>query len=251
VTRPTQHLLYIDESGGHDLAHVDANWPIFVLVGLLVGESYYAKALVPRVKEFKLRHGLDKGIPLHSRDIRRHEGAFCFLADAKRREAFYEDLNQLVGSLRIRLFAVIVRKALLSRTYMFPPNPYHVSLGQMLSLVCGPPGTPPGWRPRVARIVAEQRGKLEDHQLQAEYQLRRQYGLPSYGARDVIDRRPATVERVFPARIDFIRKSKAVAGLELADLAAYPLGRAYVNQCWDNPAYLVLAPKVRALIAFP
>ncbi len=36
VTRLTRHLLYIDESGGHDLAHVDSNWPIFVLVGLLV-----------------------------------------------------------------------------------------------------------------------------------------------------------------------------------------------------------------------
>lgn len=251
MTRPTRHLLYIDESGGHDLAHVDPNWPIFVLVGLLVGETYYAKTLVPRVKEFKLRHGLGKDTPLHSRDIRRHEGSFQFLGDSELREAFYEDLNRLVGSLRIRLFAVIVRKALLSHTYMFPPNPYYVSLGQMLSLVCGPPGTPTPWRPRVAKIVAERRGKLEDHQLQAEYQRHRQYGLPSYGAPDVIDRRPATVERVFPARIDFVPKPKAVAGLELADLAAYPLGRAYVNQRWDNPAYLALAPKVRALVAFP
>ncbi|MBU0617389.1 MAG: DUF3800 domain-containing protein [Planctomycetes bacterium] len=247
----TRHHLYIDESGTHDMKHVDPNWPVFVLVGLLVGETYYAKTLVPRVKQLKRCHALPLDAVLHSRDIRRWEGPFGFLKDPVRRQAFYEDLNVLYGSLRVRLYVVIIRKARLARGYIFVPNPYDVSLGQLLSLVCGPPGTPGPWRPNVVKIVAEKRGKLEDKQLHVEYQLFRKHGLPSYGAPNVQPRRPSTVSRVFPERIDFVRKSRAVSGLELADLAAYPIGRAFVNQDWENPAYLALAPKIRALLPFP
>ena len=96
----TRHHLYIDESGTHDMKHVDPNWPVFVLVGLLVGETYYAKTLVPRVKQLKRCHALPLDAVLHSRDIRRWEGPFGFLKDPVRRQAFYEDLNVLYGSLR-------------------------------------------------------------------------------------------------------------------------------------------------------
>ncbi len=233
------------------MGHLDPNWPVFVLLGLLVGETYYAKTLAPRLKRFKGEHGLSKDVVLHSRDIRRHEGPFVFLSDPRRREAFYEGINALFTSLRIRLYAVVIHKNRLAGRFIFSPNPYDVSLGQLLSLVCGPPGTPGPWRPNVTKIVAERRGKREDRELQKQYQQFRRLGLPSHGAPDVQDRRPATVERVFPERIDFVPKPKAVGGLELADLAAYPVGRAFVNQRWDNPAYLALARKIRALISYP
>ena len=134
---------------------------------------------------------------------------------------------------------------------MFPPNPYDVSLSQLLSLTCGASATPSVWRPKVARIVAEGRGGREDKQLQTEYQRFRGSGLSSYGADGLQNRRAQTVARVFPGRIDSVRKNKVVTGLELADLAAYPLGRAYVNDEWSNPAYLAVATKLRGFVAFP
>jgi hypothetical protein len=76
-------------------------------------------------------------------------------------------------------------------------------------------------------------------------------GLWSYGAPDVQDRRAATVTRLFPERLDFAGKTASVAGLELTDLAAYPIGRAFVNRDWNHPAYQILAPKVKALVPFP
>lgn len=222
MIRRTRHLLYVDEAGTHDMKHIDSNWPVFVLVGLLVGETYYAKTLVPRIKEFKAAHGLATGVVLHSREIRRWEGPFEFLKDAR-----------------------------LANRWLFSPNPYDVSLSQLLSLVCGPPGTPSPWRPNVVKIIAERRGKVEDKQLQAEYQGFRQHGLASYGAASVQTRHRGTVKRVFPSRVDFAAKSKVVAGLELVDLAAYPIGRAFVNRDWENPAYRTLAPKIRALVPYP
>lgn len=247
----TRHLLFLDESGTHDMAKIDARWPIFVLVGLLVGESYYAKTLTPRIRALKRSHGLPTNTVLHSRDIRRWEGSFAFLRDQPAREEFYAALNNLFANARIRLFAVIIDKARLAERWMFPPSPYDVSLSQLLSLVCGPPGIPTPWRPNVVRISAERRGKVEDRDLQSEYQRFRSSGLPSYGAWAVQSRRSTTVARVFPARIDFLPKTRAVGGLELADLAAYPIGRAFVNRDWDHPSYAALDPKIRAWISFP
>ena len=56
---------------------------------------------------------------------------------------------------------------------------------------------------------------------------------------------------VWDPKIVSVAKSKVVAGLELADLAAYPIGRASLNRDWENPAYRALAPKIRALLGYP
>ncbi|MGB9625420.1 MAG: DUF3800 domain-containing protein [Phycisphaerae bacterium] len=243
-----RYLLFIDESGSHDMTHVDPRWSVFVLLGLLVGETYYQKTLVPQVKSLKRKYAIPEHVAIHSRSIRRWEGKFGFLKDPAVRQTFYADVNALFLGHRLRLHAVVVDKERLTRRFLIPVSPYDISLSQLLSVACGPPGS---WRPSVARIAAESRGKVEDKQLQTEYQRFRRYGLSSYGAPAVQNRRPTTVRRLFPVRIDFVRKSKIVAGLELADLAAYPIGRAFVDQNWDNPAYRVLAKKLRATVLFP
>lgn len=247
----SNYLLFIDESGTHDMANVDPKFPVFALLGLLVGEKYYAKTLVPRVRRLKKAHGLQPDAVLHSRHIRQWEGDFGFLRDPQRRQKFYEDLNQLFRCLRVRLYAVVINKDRFRDHLFIPLNPYNVSLSQLLSLVCGPRWIPGPWRANVARVIAESRGRREDKELQAVYQKFRHDGLSSFGARDVQNRQPSTVARLFPSRVDFVRKSRVVAGLELADLAAYPVGWSEVHQRWDNPSYLVLAEKLKAVVTFP
>lgn len=247
----TDYLLFLDECGSHDLKHVDPKWPVFVLVGLLVGEKYYAKTLFRRVRALKQRHGLRKETLLHSREIRRWEGNFDFLKDERRRQEFYEDINSLFRGLRIGLYAVVIDKRRLQSRYLVAPNPYDVSLSQILSLICGPPGLPGGWRRNVVRITAESRGRVEDKELQAVYQGFRERGLSRFGSDAVQDRRSSTVQALFPGRVEFAPKSRVVAGLELADLAAYPIARSFVNRNFENPAYLVVVEKLRASVLFP
>jgi len=62
---------------------------------------------------------------------------------------------------------------------------------------------------------------------------------------------PTTVQRLFPTRVDFATKTQGVAGLELADLAAYPIARAALANDWSNPAAAVIARKLKALVRFP
>ena len=248
----TSYLLFLDESGTHDLQAVDPAFPVFVLAGLLVGETYYAKTLAPRIKALKQQHFGDKDVILHSKKIRRCEGAFeRFRTDVTAREAFHAAIAQVFESSRVRIFAVVIDKIRLRNRFVVPVNPYDVSLSQLLSVVCGPPGLPTPWRPRISRIVAESRGRREDKALQREYQQLRASGLMSYGSTQVQNRRSSTVQRVFPARVDFVRKAMAVAGLELVDLAAYPIARAAISGDGTYRPAAVVAKKVRAMIFFP
>jgi hypothetical protein len=248
----TNYLLFIDECGTHDMRFVDPDFPIFVLVGLLVGELYYAKTLVPRVKQLKRIHLPDPNAHLHSRDIRRCHGAFKFLQNSQeRKQRFYETINQLFLMSRFRIFAVAIDKARLLRHSLLPLNPYDVSLSQLLSLVCGPPRGVVASRPLIRRMIAESRGGREDRQLQHEYQGLRRFGFSSYGSSFVQRRKPTTVQQLFPPRIEFATKAHAVTGLELADLAAYPIARAVLADDWSNPAAAVVARKLKALVQFP
>lgn len=223
---------------------------MFVLMGLLVGETYYAKTLVPRVKALKRRHFADPGIILHSYDIRRYVGPFRLLRESKQRSlAFYDDLNSLFLQSRIRLFAIAIDKRRLRERFLSPLNPYNVSLSQILSLVCAPAAV---YQPRVNAITAESRGKVEDRQLQAEYQSLLASGLSNYGAGDVSNRGATVAQRLLPTRISFVRKRVGVTGLELADLAAYPVARAVQNGDWTKlPAPIIAQKLARRLILFP
>jgi len=201
------------------MEHVASDFPVFVLVGLLVGESYYARTLVPRTKQLKRHHLGTTDVPLHSRDIRRFQGPFTFLKTSpERKNAFHKAIGDLFLKSRIRIYAVAIDKKRLREQSLVPLNPYDVSLSQLLSVVCGPPRIVGPSRPSISRIIAESRGRKEE--LQREYQGFRQRGLHSYGSPDVQRRLPTTVQNLFPLRVDFARKSDLVAGLELSDLAA-------------------------------
>lgn len=194
----TSYVLCLDECGTHDMENVDPTFPVFVLVGVLVGQIYYHRTLVPRVRAFKQRHCPNPKALLHSRDIRRRTGDFTFLGQSDdRRQRFYEGINELFAGLRIRLFASVIDKRRLRKRFISPVNPYEVSISQLLSLVCGPPGLPGPWRPRLAAVLAEARGKSPDKLLQAEYGRFHNAGLWNYGEPRIQNRRATTVRRLF------------------------------------------------------
>jgi hypothetical protein len=245
-------VLCLDECGTHDMEHIDPTFPVFVLVGILIGQIYYGKTLATRVRAFKRRHCPNPNTVLHSRDIRRQTGDFVFLADSEeRRQEFYEGINDLFATLRIRIFASVIDKRRLRNRFISPVNPYEVSISQLFSLVCGPPGLPGPWRPRMTAILAESRGKSHDKHLQAEYGRFHEGGLWNYGEDRIQNRRAVTVRRLFPDQIQFKGKDDGEYGLELADLAAYPIARAILNGDWSRPDARVVSAKLTALATFP
>jgi len=74
------YFLFLDESGDHDLGFVDKNFPLFLLCGCVIKE-HYLKEIENKVNTFKQKYFGTTEVILHSRDIRKCQGAFQILFD--------------------------------------------------------------------------------------------------------------------------------------------------------------------------
>jgi hypothetical protein len=64
--------------------------------GCIFERSHYHHVVRPRLDAFKIQFWNTTQVILHSREIRKHQGAFSFLDDRDRRESFYAALNALI-----------------------------------------------------------------------------------------------------------------------------------------------------------
>jgi hypothetical protein len=80
--------LYIDESGDHGLVNLDANFPVFLLCGMLVSENNY-RQLREEINLIKKESWGNKTVILHSRDIRKCQNEFQIMFDLNIKKSFY------------------------------------------------------------------------------------------------------------------------------------------------------------------
>lgn len=106
----TDYVMFLDESGDHNLKAIDENCPLFCLCGCIFEKGYYHEVARPLVDEFKMRFWNSTDVILHSRDIRRHREAFYFLKDGAKRREFYGALNQLIVQLDFSIIAAVILK---------------------------------------------------------------------------------------------------------------------------------------------
>ncbi len=69
-------ILFLDESGDHNLNAIDENYPLFVLAGCILDRAYHDEELTRRMRDFKTKlFGQDK-IVLHYVDYTRNKNGF-------------------------------------------------------------------------------------------------------------------------------------------------------------------------------
>jgi hypothetical protein len=224
------HILFVDESGDHNLANIDDNFPVFCLAGCAFESNYYNGEVRKTVDEFKLRWWGRTEVDLHSREIRKCEGDFSFLHDPAKKEAFYADLNGLVSSLRFRIIAIVILKN--SHRDRYGPkakHPYSLSLAFMLEryskLIVRNGWAESGW------ILAESRGGDEDGALKAEYCRLVKQG--TYYQSNLSNITSLWTEK----------KSANIAGLQIADLVAYPIAAKVLRPMMENKSLEILMEK--------
>jgi len=189
------HHLFLDESGDHSLAHIDAGYPVFVLGGILVADDSALEDIERAVTAFKRDFFGNADIVLHTADITRNRRGFESLADPGTRDGFHRRLNALLAALEFSVIACVIRKrALLERHGALAVDPYMLSLG----------------------IVVERRNERLDRELTIAWDVLRLNGT-RYVRSEVLRRRIAAFE--------FATKATGGAGLEIADLVVTPLGR--------------------------
>ena len=227
--------LYIDECGDQNLETFSPTFPVFTLCGILIRDDRIAY-VEEQVRNLKQRFWGDRQIILHSRDIRKCQNGFEALFDLDVKRQFYEAVNRLLGQKDIY---VIVSCSILKEPYIRQFGKLNDVYGLSLSFVleraifCIDNQCPEG-NGSIAAIV-ERRGKREDRNLQNYYQQLLEKGTYWVTTERMKDRMEC---------LDFKWKTDDVAGLQMADLIAYPLTRHVLNPEGVNPAYDVLKENI-------
>lgn len=235
VDKTTYYHLYIDECGDQNLETFSPTFPIFTLCGILVRDDKVT-LLEEQVKALKHEFWGDRQIILHSRDIRKCQNGFEILFDLDVKHRFYDAVNRLLGQEGVY---VIVSCSILKEPYIRQFGKLNDVYGHSLSFVleraifC----VDNQCEDRSGRIsaIVERRGKREDKNLQNYYEQLLVKG--TYWV---------TAERMKNRMLglDFKWKSENIAGLQIADLIAYPLTRHVLNPQAVNLAYDVLEPNI-------
>lgn len=225
-------IVYLDETGDHGLEVVGQDLPVFVLTMIICDTAIYSERIVPSFLKFKFDYFGNDGVILHSRDIRKAQGDFTFLADPAKRQPFYERINRLMGESEYTLIASVIRKQRLKDQYgHWAYNPYHLAfkfcLERLLPLL-------EGVGQSQVQLVAEARGRREDDELVSSF-------------RSVIVRGTEYISGERFAKINFdlsFKPKKAnLIGHQIADLAGYPIGRYVAGPGKENPAYEIIKKK--------
>jgi hypothetical protein len=226
--RFSDYVVYVDESGDHSLASVDRDYPVFVLALCIFHKRHYAEKIVPAVEKLKFNYFGHDSVVLHENEIRKQKGDFVFLAQRAVREEFMGQLTSIMDASNFILVACVVDKTRLPRSEGAAANPYHIALGLCLEAL----------RAFLAEkqqddlkthVVVECRGKKEDAELELEF-------------RRICDgNNPGG--KTLPFEIVFADKKTNLAGLQVADLVARPVGIHHLRPAQTNQAFEMLRSK--------
>lgn len=226
--RFSDYVVYVDESGDHSLASIDKDYPVFVLALCIFHKRHYAEKIVPAVEKLKFNYFGHDSVVLHENEIRKQKGDFAFLAHRPTRDAFMAGLTSIMEASNFILIACVVDKARLSRGGASASNPYHIALGICLDALREFLAEK-GQDQVKTHVVVECRGKKEDADLELEF-------------RRICDG-DNSGNRVLPFDIVFADKKTNLAGLQLADLVARPVGLSYIRPQQQNQAFEMLKKK--------
>jgi hypothetical protein len=225
-------IMFLDESGDHSLEVIDPQYPMFVLAGVIMEQAYAEGELERRLARFKTDLFGRADIILHTADITRNRSGFERMKEPQFRQAFYARLNELVASLDFKIVACAIRKdAHLARYGVAALDPYMLSLDVLVERFCFEIGNVPGG----GMIVAERRDPTLDAQLELAF-----LNLKVQGTRFL---QAAQIQRQIVG-LTPRAKSKNIAGLQLADLVATPIGRHILGRK-DHEDYRIIEGKFR------
>lgn len=227
-------VMFLDESGDHGLevSKIDKSYPIFVLSGCIFDFDYYLKKVEPAVNDLKLKYFNSTDVILRSYDIRKQKGSFVSLVDAKKRNSFYEDLDSLMGQLDYTIISATINKLELINQYAEPANPYLLCFKFILERAVMYLGKSSDYM----ILRGESRETHNDKQLAEVYERFRQLGNGTFIPAEEVKRKIVD--------ISFNQKTQNIAGHQIADLVAYPIGRWVLDKNKENKPFQVIEKKL-------
>lgn len=232
----SDYIVFVDESGDHDLSKVDEQFPVFCLSFCIIKKSDYISTISPALQKIKFDFWGHDHVIFHEHDIRKEKGYFGILrADKNIRENFYVRLNDMLDTAPFKIISSLIDKKRLLQKYTQPFNPYELAVLfcmerlQEFLLSMGEVNT-------IVPILFEARGRKEDDTLELEFrricdnQTNWGYRSPDF--------------KKFSYQLIFAQKSLNLPGLQIADMVARPIALNYLRPTQENRAYKMITRKL-------
>ncbi len=221
----SDYVIYVDESGDHQLLKSDEEYPIFVLAFCIFKKSKYNAETVPSLNSLKFDFWGHDAVILHSHKIRKQKAEFSILGNLPTMQRFMEKINALMSDTDFSIIATAIDKRLLKSQFENPASPYNLGL-----LFCLGQATvfleEFEQQNKMTHIIVEARGKKEDAELELEFmRIQNQF------------------DRLAKFSMIFANKKINNTGLQIADLIAHPIGRHIINPDQLNRSFNILEKK--------
>ena len=224
----SKYIVYVDESGDHNLKSIDKNYPIFVLAFCVFHKAHYSDSVVPALEKFKFNYFGHDQVVLHENEIRKEKGAFNIFRSREEKHQFLDQLTSIIEANNFILISCTIDKHELQRQGEVESNPYHLALGFCMEALYGFLAEKEQHYTKT-HVVVECRGKKEDAELELEF-------------RRVCDG-SNRLNQPLPFDVLFADKKVMSSGLQLADLVARPIGLKFLKPEQQNRAFDVLEKK--------
>lgn len=233
-TQYSDYIIFIDESGDHGLRNLDTDYPIFVLVFVIIKKSDYIEKIIPDFEKLKFQYFGHDQVIFHEHDIRKESGIFSLLRrDAQLRKNFLNDLSELISNCHFEFFASIIDKDKLQKKYLAPHNPYEIAMlfcvEHSLELLIKNQQ-----QSKQIHLIIEGRGSRENRELELEF-------------RRICDNQSKLHSTKDFRQINFelicADKKSNSTGLQIADLIARPIGLSKLRPDQNNRAYEIIRKK--------
>lgn len=223
----SKYIVYVDESGDHNLQSIDDLYPVFVLAFCVFHKRHYSEAIVPALEKFKFNYFGHDQIVLHENEIRRRKGVFNIFRSGDHQKAFMNELTEIIEFSNFILISATIDKRDLKKQSV-EDNAYHIALGLCIDALYEF-FTEKGEQNKKTHIVVECRGNKEDRELELEF-------------RRICDGNNR-MGISLPFDILFADKKVMSSGLQLADLVARPIGIKTLRPEQPNRAFEILREK--------
>lgn len=243
LTDFSDYIVYVDESGDHNLNKIDQAFPVFALVFCIVKKDEYINQIVPKIQSLKFDYFGHDNIILHEREIRKQLPPYGFLRTNKElRQKFLSKISNIIGDAPIKLIGTVIHKQKLTKHYSNPYNPYKLGLlfcmEHLLDFL-----KDNQQKGKTVHIQFEKRGPEEDKELELEFQ-RICNNQGNLGHRNPDFRSIKFIPQ-------FVDKKFNSTGLQLADLTARPLALKVLRPSQNNRAAEIIMTKMIGWKVFP
>lgn len=227
MSKFSDFVVYVDESGDHSLTSVNQDYPVFVLAFCIFYKEHYLSSVVPQLQRLKFDYFGHDSVILHEHEIRKEKGDFTVFSNRLEKNAFLERLSNIIDNSNFILASCVIEKHKI-HTPEESENPYHKALKHCLETLYDFV-IEKEQAEQETHVIVECRGAKEDNELELEF------------------RRICDGENKYqcdlPFKIRMVSKASNSAGLQLADLVARPIGRYVINPQQANRAFDVLRSK--------